>query len=687
MQFPRNDLLDVEFGGRADCLWRAKGPRTGPALVIAPPRFEVEGEPITAVLHNIVPAGPVLRLSHGVREFRWEGQFAEDRELTLEMIFRLADGCPVIRFAYALRCRSPRRLTKRAGQDNLTYLSMSLAAMPRAWEITLAEFNEMVHSYCLTERELTARHFDNRLAVMGPILAGQGHGAACLLAYEHGSQVPDAFINFSLEPDRAVALTAVKGNYYDGRPVGPETPYRTVWLHAASVSGDLDCLAAAYRDFILKHQSPNAESRKPYIFYNTWAFQERNKWWNQQRYLDSMNQERIEREIEVAHRIGIEVFVLDTGWYEKTGDWRVSRTRFPDGLASIRETLSRYGMRLGLWFNPIVAAMTSRLRESHEDCVTSWQGRPSGTWPIWETEESQNLCLVSRYGEAFAAELIRLVKEVGVTYFKWDAIGQYGCDDPGHWHGGSENSDPERAECYAFQLCGRMVDIVDQVCAACPEAIVDFDVTEGGRCVGLGFLAAGKYFLINNGPYLHNYDIPRAEDAWSNIFVHPGPARGWICRTPLSYDRWIPSVLFLTHYLPDDPADSQLINVASLILGQNGIWGDLLGISEEGVNYMAALLGRYKQVRDDLTGSFPVRAGAVGGSPEVHEKISAETGRGAVVAFSCASGQFSYVTANRVHPHFWHTDGVARTFDDEGRARLELVFEKPGARIVFFGVD
>ena len=31
--------------------------------------------------------------------------------------------------------------------------------------------------------------------------------------------------------------------------------------------------------------------------------------------------------------------------------------------------------------------------------------------------------------------------------------------------------------------------------------------------------------------------------------INPGPARGWICRKILGYDRWIPSVLMMTHYL------------------------------------------------------------------------------------------------------------------------------------------
>ena len=53
-----------------------------------------------------------------------------------------------------------------------------------------------------------------------------------------------------------------------------------------------------------------------------------------------------------------------------------------------------------------------------------------------------------------------------------------------------------------------MSRVADKVAAAVPGAIVDFDVTEGGRAMGLAFLSSGKYFLINNGPYYQNYDIP-----------------------------------------------------------------------------------------------------------------------------------------------------------------------------------
>ena len=132
------------------------------------------------------------------------------------------------------------------------------------------------------------------------------------------------------------------------------------------------------------------------------------------------------------------------------------------------------------------------------------------------------------------------------------------------------------ADAYAFRIGPRLAEIAERLGEQVPGAVVDFDVTEGGRAVGLAFLTAGRYFLVNNGPYYQNYDVPidPRKDNW-NLFFHKGPARTWITRSTYGYDKWIPAELFLTHYFPDDPEDAQLVDVASLILGHDGIWGDL----------------------------------------------------------------------------------------------------------------
>jgi alpha-galactosidase len=226
--------------------------------------------------------------------------------------------------------------------------------------------------------------------------------------------------------------------------------------------------------------------------------------------------------------------------------------------------------------------------------------------------------------------------------------------------------------------------IAERVCVAVPEAIFELDVTEAHRTMGLSFLAVGKYSLMNNGPYHQSYDIPvEAGQASHSLFVHPGHARTWIGRTPLSYDKWLPSVLFLTHYLADDPRDSQLVNLASLILGQNGIWGELTKVSAAGVDLISDIFYRYKVLRNDITQAYPIRTGSVGGSPEIYEKISDE-GRGAVVIFATAEGNYTYVTEHRVSSTIWQTDDVTVTIDPQGHALITTTFRQRGAKIILF---
>jgi alpha-galactosidase len=677
-----NSLFEISVQERGETLWTLHLRGSNNTHQFNPPLFEIDGQS-----HIATPIGlrelPARQISHGTTERRFSGGVTGDPGASLELIFRVADNDPVVRFCYRLQFSQPRALTRTGQTDRLEYLRTSFASLPRVTEVRLSEFNEVTHSYTPSERNVPESSFADRLRLMGPILLGEDtKGSTLLLTYEHGSTTPDAFLQFQLDPSRQVSLQAVKGNYAPGQKI---EEYQTVWMDAAITTGGIDAAAKAFRTHLLRWTTPQGESRRPYIFYNTWNFQERNKWWNGRPYLASMSTERMLAEIDAAHRMGIEVFVMDTGWYEKTGDWQVSRQRFPEGLKPIRERLDQYGMKLGLWFNPTAAAVSSRMYQEHKSAVRSWKGQLGKPSPIWETEESYPMCLVSNYANAFADELIRVAREYGVRYFKWDAIGQYGCDSPEHDHGTAANTREERADSYAFQLPLAMARVVRKLTEAYPDAIVDFDVTESGRAFGLGFLSAGKYFLINNGPYLFNYDLPidKEKQNW-NLFFYPGPARTWICRMPLTYDRWIPSVLLLTHYFPDDPKASQMVNMASLVLGQNGIWGDLPKVSPEGVDFISTVLSKYKQVRDDMAGSFPVRSGAVAGTPEIHEKILAESGRGGVVIFAPAHGRFTYVTQSKPVHQWWASQGTEAQFDSSGHAVISADTSE-GAALVFFG--
>ena len=655
----------------------------GSRRAIEGPVFEVDGVDLNPDFSSFTLVSEEM-LTDNITQYRFDGVYAAKPELTLSLILRVANGSPIVKFKYILRGNRTSRLTKTKG-ERLEYGSIQMQENETLVEVRFSEFNAMLHSFCLNEVPVRESAFAQNMDLMGPLVAGTDGKESFLLAYEHGSQYPDAFLHFSLAPEREICLRAVKGNYLNGTLLTREG-FESIWFDFGAVSGGIDELAAVFREFQLKYSSLNSESRKPYIFYNTWNFQERNMWWNRKSYLADMQEERMLREIDAAHEMGIDVFVIDTGWYEKTGDWQVNLDRFRDRMKCVKERLDQYGMKLGLWIGPSLAAVSSLAHSLHADCKMSWNGRVDGPYPIWESEESYGMCLVSPYWEHLADTLISLAKNLGVTYFKWDAVAQDGCNSADHDHGDSSNTPEERADAFAFRVGIYMEKIVNKVCAACPDVIVDFDITEGHRSVGLGFLSVGKYFLINNGPYYADYHIPLdTNQEWSNIFVHPGAPRTWICRSPLTFDKWIPSVLFLTHYLPDDPINSQDINLASLILGQNGIWGDLPGIRPAGRARFKEVLSKYKPVRDDITAESAIKTGITGSGFECYEKICSRTGKGVVCVFATVRGTFRYLTEKKVVSEIWNSVPVQVKILENGTALIEVTFTEPGAAMIFFG--
>jgi alpha-galactosidase len=691
-----SDPVRISIPNSPEALWEYQSGQF--KQVIAPPVFELDGKEVKGVFRSFTTVERFIEKIN-IREYTVSGQLEGMPEVTMTLVLRVAPDNPIVRFMYSLVAETDIKMTKSEKKDHLEYVRTMLSRYDQFTEVTLSEFFELEHCFLPVEHAHSLRSFDNEATFMGPILVASNGDQSLLLTYEHGSQVPDLFVEFGCHATREITISAVKGNYFEGQSL--KNGYKTMWMNIGIVEGDVDKMAQAHRHHILNYMSENVASREPYIFYNTWNYQERIQAWQGKPYLHEMNKERMLKEIDVAHKMGIDVFVVDAGWFGKTGDWIASNVRFPDDLKEVKAKLDAYGMSMGLWFNSD-AAVTSNMLARNKENVMMYNGQAQGPHQVWETEESYVMCLVSPFMEDYANELIRVAKEYDIKYFKWDAFRQYGCNAPGHWHGSEANTPEERADNYSYQLPFAMVEVANKICEAIPGAIVDFDITEGERAVGLAFLEAGKYFAVNNGPYYYSFDDPAYAPGGgmgANVLVFPGLARAVNARRTLEYDRWIPSTLFLTHYLPDDPEYSQWINIGSLILGQNGIWGDLPNISEAGVERFGTALSKYKVVREDITKSHPVRNGVIGGSPEIHEKIWHESGRGAVVVFynyknawrrsadNAFPGEFTYITENPVDKKFWTNPGTDVDFDDKGRAIITAKFDGPGAKIVFFGVE
>ena len=83
-----------------------------------------------------------------------------------------------------------------------------------------------------------------------------------------------------------------------------------------------------------------------------------------------------------AKKLGIEMFVLDDGWFGKRnsdtaglGDWVENRRKLPGGIKSIARAVNRMGMKFGLWFEPECVNPDSDLYRAHPDWAISIEGR------------------------------------------------------------------------------------------------------------------------------------------------------------------------------------------------------------------------------------------------------------------------------------------------------------------------
>ena len=115
--------------------------------------------------------------------------------------------------------------------------------------------------------------------------------------------------------------------------------------------------------------------------------------------------------------------------------------------------------------------------------------------------------------------------------------------------------------------------------------------------------------------------------------------------------------------------------------------GEISGLSEESVKLIQRYISLYKQVRDDITASAMVQKGQPGDSYEVYEKLNPVNGRGVLVLFANAKGEYFYITSSAVDKKVIIPNGVAVSYDSNGKAVIKAICARQEVMIVFFGVN
>jgi len=126
---------------------------------------------------------------------------------------------------------------------------------------------------------------------------------------------------------------------------------------------------------------------------------------------------------ELAAEMGIELFVMDDGWFHGRnddhaglGDWWPDEVKFPRGLKPLIERVNALGMDFGLWFEPEMVNPDSDLYRAHPDWAIHFPGRAR--------IESRNQLILNfarpEVQEYIIEKLDKILSENNIRFIKWD---------------------------------------------------------------------------------------------------------------------------------------------------------------------------------------------------------------------------------------------------------------------------
>ncbi|MYZ23571.1 alpha-galactosidase [Lactobacillus salivarius] len=124
-----------------------------------------------------------------------------------------------------------------------------------------------------------------------------------------------------------------------------------------------------------------------------------------------------------AKELGIELFVLDDGWFgERTketaglGDWYVNRNRLKNGILGLSRKIHDLGMMFGLWLEPEMVNKDSDLYRKHPDYIIETPKRHASHGRKQYVLDFSRKEVVNNIYE----QLVKILDEDEIDYIKWD---------------------------------------------------------------------------------------------------------------------------------------------------------------------------------------------------------------------------------------------------------------------------
>ncbi|MCD8089454.1 MAG: alpha-galactosidase [Clostridiales bacterium] len=189
------------------------------------------------------------------------------------------------------------------------------------------------------------------------------------------------------------------------------------------------------------------------------------------------DEEKIIKIAEAAADMGLDMLVLDDGWFGERnddcsglGDWFENKKKLPEGLKGLAEKINALDMSFGLWIEPEMVSENSRLYKTHPD----WAIRVPNRKP---TRGRFQLVLdMSRQDvQDYLFEAISdILKNADISYIKWD-MNRSICDLY------SSALEPERQGEFSHRYVLGLYALLERLTSAFPDVLWEGCSGGGGR--------------------------------------------------------------------------------------------------------------------------------------------------------------------------------------------------------------
>ena len=195
--------------------------------------------------------------------------------------------------------------------------------------------------------------------------------------------------------------------------IDPGMDFQTPEAYLTWSDRGLNGMSQQFHQLVREHivSGPYAKTHRP-ILINNW----------EATYFD-FNEDKLVDIADCARKRGIDLFVLDDGWFghrdqdnSSLGDWKDDLRKLPGGLRGLSEKIHRSGMKFGLWVEPEMISPDSELYRAHPDwCIHA------GDRSRIECRHQLVLDMTRADVRQFVTESISQALERGqVDYVKWD---------------------------------------------------------------------------------------------------------------------------------------------------------------------------------------------------------------------------------------------------------------------------